>query len=88
MAQIDEEEKAESIKRANALKTMLNTVGWKEVVKPALEQRKLDLLEQFKSEKEFSAFVYLQQSMLAIQNLESFIEDCIAEGKEASGDKD
>lgn len=77
------ENRQQAIKDANAVRKVVKSKGWTEVLRPALEQRKNSLLQEFKQAKEFSDFVRLQQSVNAIENLLNYIEYVLSQGEQA-----
>jgi hypothetical protein len=62
---------------------MVNTKGWKEVVKPALERKQDALFRDFTVAKTYEEFVRIQGAVNASVDLLSFIEVTLNEGKEA-----
>jgi hypothetical protein len=80
----EERDAVESIARdGQAVHTMVNTNGWKEVVRPALDRRKVALMSDFQNAKVYEEFVAVQQAVNAIDSLINFIESTLIEGKEA-----
>ena len=65
------------------VQAMVNTKGWKEVVKPALESRVEACVRDISVAKEHGEFIAIQQAMNAINNLIDFIEVTLIDGKEA-----
>lgn len=83
----DEREGLESIaKQGQMLHTTINTNGWKEVIKPALVDRQVALVEEFLSAKTYEEFVRIQQAINGIKSVLSFVEVTLMEGKSALGE--
>lgn len=57
-----------------AVETTINTPGWQEVIRPALEARMKSLMKDFLQATTYEEFVCLQQSINAIEGLMDFIE--------------
>ena len=69
--------------RASQVSQMLQTPGWQKVIYPALQERKGALTEQLLQESEHVKMLLIQQGVMAINNLESFIQQTILDGEEA-----
>ena len=67
---------------AGAIHSMVNTVGWKDIVRPALNKRKDALIGEL-CNCEVQNFVKIQQGVNAIDNLIEYIEFTLIEGKRA-----
>ena len=57
-----------------AVEATINTRGWQEVIRPALDDRLKSLMEDFSQAVTYEEFVRIQQSMNAIKSLTNFIE--------------
>lgn len=80
----EERDVAESVARdGQAVNTTINTKGWINVIRPALDARLKSLVKEFANTTEYEEFVRIQQAINAISNLTSFIEVTLAEGKDA-----
>jgi len=69
---------------AESLRTLVNSNGWKNVVVPALEERRESLHQEFLEAKEPLDFVRIQQAINAIENLLAFIPNMIEDGGKAA----
>lgn len=76
-------ERNKVIDDAGAVYETVNTRGWQTVIGPRLKEKRDNLIEQFKDAKEHIDLMYLQQAICAIDHLKIFIEEILAEGKEA-----
>lgn len=80
----DEREGLQDVaKQGQLLHTTINTNGWKEVIKPALVDRQISLMEEFLSATTYEEFVRIQQAISGIKSLLSFVEVTLMEGKGA-----
>lgn len=66
-----------------AVSAVIHSIGWTKVIKPALLNRELALIDDFRSAKTYEEFVGTQQAINAIRNLLSFIEVALIEGQKA-----
>ena len=74
----------ESVAReAQMVLATINTKGWKDVIKPALDNRVMALVNDFANAENYEEFVKIQQAMNAIRALVDYIEIKLIEGKEA-----
>lgn len=83
---MDDEQREEmewTVASGQAVHSMVNSKGWREVVKPVLEQRQDALFKRFTTAKTYEDFVEIQQAVNASTDLISFIEVTLMEGKEA-----
>ena len=67
----------------SAIETTINSRGWREVIKPALENRMVALVNDFSAAKTYEEFVCIQQAINAIKGLMDFIEVKLVQGREA-----
>ncbi len=80
----DRREEIEDFARdGQAVHSMVNSNGWKNVVRPALERKQDALFKDFTIAKTYEDFVRIQQAVNASVDLLSFIEVTLNEGKEA-----
>ena len=79
----DRETIVSAVKDGQAVHTTLNSRGWQEVIKPALDMRKRSLMGEFSGATAFEEFVRIQQMINAIDGLTNFIECKLIEGKNA-----
>ena len=69
---------------AAKVQTTLATPGWREVIRPALDNRRTYYLGSLLSRQErMEDVIFAQQSVLAIDEIFSFIDHTLAEGKNA-----
>ena len=69
---------------AAKVQTTLATPGWREVIRPSLDNRRTYYLDSLLSRQErMEDVVFAQQSVLAIDDMLSMIEHTLAEGKNA-----
>jgi len=61
---------------------MISSRGWREIARPSLDARRQQLVHEMLNANDFKQFIYLQQSINAIDNLLEFIEITIQQGKE------
>lgn len=73
----------QAILDCNAVKSMINSRGWMQVVRPALEARMNAFSFEFSSATKLEDFIRIQQSINALSGLLSFIEVKLSEGNEA-----
>jgi len=73
----------ESVKRARLINRLVESEGWTDIVRPALEGKKELYLSQFREAKELDEFVIAQQSINAIDWLFGFIESTLAMGEDS-----
>lgn len=79
-----DEEQMQAAQAASKVQTMLATPGWTEVIRPALNARREHYLSSLLSRQErMEDVMFAQQSVLAIDELLSVIENVFAEGKKA-----
>lgn len=79
-----EEELMQLAQTASKVQTTLNTPGWTEVIKPALEGRRQFFLTGLLSrQKSMEDVAFAQQSVLAIDELFAFIKAFLDEGEGA-----
>ena len=69
-------------KQGQKIHTTVNTSGWKDVIKPALIDRQVALVEEFLLAKTYEEFVRIQQAINGIKSMLSFVEVVLVEGKE------
>ena len=67
----------------NAVHSTVNSKGWVKVIKPALENRMIALVNDFANASVYEEFVRVQQAINAIKGLISFIEIKLVDGKSA-----
>lgn len=72
-----------AVKQGQQIHTTVNTSGWTDVIKPALVDRQVALVEEFLSAKTYEEFVRIQQAINGIKSMLSFVEVVLVEGKEA-----
>lgn len=68
---------------ASKVKSMLNSPGWKEIVEPALQRAKDNIPAELKEAQTFEDFLKVQQGLIAIDYLFTFIKVKLAEGVRA-----
>jgi hypothetical protein len=71
---------AESAKK---VERTLDTEGWRDVIRPAIQDRRASLLNSLVDEVEHGNVILIQQSIRAIDNLLSFVEVTLTEGDAA-----
>jgi len=82
----EDDEMIQVAQMASKVRTTLDTPGWKDVLKPAIAARRDYYLENLLSRQErMEDVVFAQQSVLAIDELLSTIENIYAEGQQAKG---
>ncbi len=75
-----------SVRDGQAVHSTINSRGWTEVIKPALENRMVALVNDFANATSYKEFVQVQQAINAIKGLMSFIEVKLIEGRTALED--
>lgn len=70
-------------KEAQQVHATINTKGWKDVIRPALERRECALVRDFANADNYEDMIRVQQAMNAIRALVDYIEIKLIEGKEA-----
>lgn len=79
-----DEKQIQAAQDASKVQTTLNTPGWTEVVRPALDAYRQYYLSSLLSRQErMEDVMFAQQSVLAIDELLSLIEHVLGEGKGA-----
>ncbi len=68
---------------ASAIHATINSRGWLEIIKPALDMRNKALISEFAVAATYEEFVRIQQMINAIDGLTNFIEVKLIEGKSA-----
>jgi hypothetical protein len=66
------------------VKAMLETRGWREVMKPGIDRRVGELLNMFRKAKTYEDFISIQQAINAIENILGAANLAIALGDEAA----
>lgn len=79
----ERELKEDRAKAGQALRTLVNNKGWKEILVPAFQNQRRDLVEAFKSVKKYEEFVRIQQALNAIDNLLNTVDTTIELGEQA-----
>ena len=75
------EGRAEIVLEASEINDTLNSPGWKNIIKPALESRMKGLVGEFCNATGHENLVRIQQSINAINGLIDFIENKLLEGR-------
>lgn len=79
-----DDEMVQVAQMASKVRTTLDTPGWNDVLKPAIDARRSYYLENLLSRQDrMEDVIFAQQSVLAIDELLSTIESMSAEGKNA-----
>ena len=73
-----------TIKNGLAIKSMVESDGWKNVLKPQLDAKIGELLNSFRNAKTYEEFVKVQQAINAIENIVQFCSLSIMLGQQAS----
>ncbi|KKN13116.1 hypothetical protein LCGC14_1009690 [marine sediment metagenome] len=76
-----DEDRAEIVLEASEINDTLNSPGWKDIIKPALESRMKALVGEFCNAVGYENLVRIQQSINAINGLMDFIENKLLEGR-------
>jgi len=80
----EDDEMVQVAQMASKVTTTLGTPGWTDVLRPAIDARRSYYLENLLSRQErMEDIVFAQQSVLAIDELLSAIENIFAEGEQA-----
>lgn len=83
----NDEELAElnrTVRDGLAVKRMVTSDGWKDVLKPKLDARIGQLLNTFRNAKTYEDFIIVQQAINAIESVMSFCSLSIILGEQAS----
>jgi hypothetical protein len=87
MAELSPEEKTELQQKAadaDMLHELISLPGWKEVLKPRLDRMREGLIAKMLSEQlDLQGFVFLQQSVNAVDSIMGGIDFGIAQGEDA-----
>lgn len=83
MNQESDEILQEALEEARLVRNTIETPGWTQVIRPALERQSTSLQEQLLCESEYKKVLLTQQSVMAIRNLLGFIDAQIENGKAA-----
>jgi len=78
------EEKQFDFEHGRKVKSMTETPGWSEIIKPAFDKRRTALVKKMLTVTEYNDFVRLQQSINAIDGLFGFVDGIITLGQEAA----
>lgn len=71
------------LEEGGKVKAMIESPGWKEVIRPFLVRQRENTLESVKSASELNQFFQIQQRVRVIDELLNYIETKLVEGKRA-----
>ena len=70
-------------KEAQQVHATINSKGWTDIIRPALQRREAALIRDFADADNYETMIRVQQAMNAIRALVDYIEIKLIEGKEA-----